>query len=254
MEAIEVKAASEPGEAWGDFNGLSSLFVLEIGNGTARQTFRFVPSTSSFQTWVPAASSCIFPAEQLTLLPSTVPRDPEVCGAQRGVGLFDGVQQVGFANTTIDTYQQLAIVGLSSGTVDAAAVFGSEYEPDVQSGADVVSVQVQTSNNWTSSSTDTPIMMDGTYNYTLPTLGLGFGTWSSDRGGEFPSFMLGMARAGQIPSSSFGYTAGASYGAFTLVCPCDEVQLFTPVTVFFILHHSIETDRSSRSTRDRFAR
>lgn len=174
-----------------------------------------MPSTSSFSTWLPGNGSCHF-ANPPT---SQIPTDPEECAVQRGVGLYNGQQSTGYVGGLSGSYQELATQYLGLGAqLDPLTLFGTDYNISALSGLDVVSVQ-HTNNSWTPPLQETPIFSIQSLYYGLPILGLGFGQWKSGTGGaSIPSFMSVMANSSEIPSRSWGYTAGAYYGECLVPC------------------------------------
>jgi hypothetical protein len=199
MEAIEVKPAEGDTEAWGVYDGIWSLFNLQIGNQTSQyQNFRFVPSTSSFQTWLPQSRSC-----------EAAP-DVASCPSSRGVGIFEDTQSQGYIANRSDSYRFFAATGMTLGAgTQPETLFGADYATAGDTGRDILRLQAR-NNTWFQASQTTTVVEDGWYNYFLPIFGIGFGEWVF-RGQTVPSFMKAISDDGTIPSRSWGYTAGASY-------------------------------------------
>lgn len=203
MSAIEVKPVAGD-DAWGDFNGLWTLFELEAGNDTQRQHFRFVPSTSSYTTWLPENGSCQDVASLITL---TI----DECAVSRGVGLYEGSQSTGWTADSSTSYRLLGISYPDLGKLPSPQdLFGAEFNQSNNVGLDFVSVQ-DANNTWVNGPRNTTVFGERQLNYVLPTLGLGIGEWLSPTGIQYNSWLKSLADRAMIPSRSWGYTAGAAY-------------------------------------------
>jgi hypothetical protein len=224
MSAIEILAAAAE-DGWGDYDGLYTLFNLQIGNDTQKQNFRFVPSTSSFTTWLPLYERCggIIP---LAANYSLFPTDLTVCAEECGVGYYDGNQNIGFNASFSTSYKELdtETMDLGSITKNPADIFGTMYDAGsaAAAGVDLVSLQVG-NNSWYQAPKRTVTFGVDSLLYILPTLGLGFGEIVSHLG-TYPSFMDTVTSTSVIPSRSWGYTAGANYRTSTspslYLCVC----------------------------------
>ena len=205
MSAIEIKAATGDAEAWGEYDGRWTLFNIQIGDDTTKQTFRAVPGTSSYSTWLPANGSC---ASAAAALGTFTVND---CAVGRGIGLLDGTQSGGYVGTSSESYRVLGISSVDLGShLQPATLFGTGYNVDADAGLDFVSVQAG-NNTFVQAAKNTTIFSDNSSFYMLPTLGLGLGEWLSPTGVLVPSFLKTLADNATIPSRSWGYTAGAAY-------------------------------------------
>jgi hypothetical protein len=208
--AIQIKAVTGVQE-WGEFDGNCTLFNLEVGNNVQRQNFRFVPSTSSFTTWLPNLQGCNVNKSES---PST-PSDQTKCAEQRGVGLYNGQQSGGFDGALSLSYNKSDIEYLDLGAdLQPTEVFGLSYNKTGLSGFDYLTMETMDNGRPTlQSSNGTTIFGYATWDYFLATVGLGFGEWKSHLTTltPIPSFMKSIADNFTIPSRSWGYTAGARY-------------------------------------------
>jgi hypothetical protein len=210
MSAIEILAAAGD-DGWGDYDGVYTLFNLQIGNDTQNQNFRFVPSTSSDTTWLPIYERC---SEILSYAASypLFPTDLTVCAKECGVGYYNGNQNIGFNTSFSTSYTELDPETMDLGsTLIPADIFGTRYDAGstAAAGLDLVSLQVG-NNSWYQAPNHTVTFGVDSLLYILPTLGLGFGQVVSHLG-TYTSFMDIVASTSVIPSRSWGYTAGANY-------------------------------------------
>jgi hypothetical protein len=222
MSAIEIMAAGDE-DGWGDYDGLCTLFNLQIGNDAQKQNFRFVPSTSSFTTWLPLYERCFIlvnSSSKYPLWPTTLDK----CAEESGVGTYEGTQNIGFNGSfNRPSYTEFEGETLDLGSsLQPADLFGQSYfGVSGVAGLDWVSLQLAGNDSWYQALNHTPIFGLDTVLYMLPTLGLGFGQYVSGLGPAYTSFMNTVSDTFVIPSRSWGYTAGAHYGkSISPPCTC----------------------------------
>ena len=178
-----------PNGGWTGNDGNWSAF--SVGVGTPPQYFGLFPSTSSSGIYVPDVAAC---AQALSWLD---------CGALRGIQTAAGSQSHGFQENISSTWDLLGIYLLNTsinlyGTMGMAAVYGRDT-------VTLLSTELQTIPRQLVGGLVTP-------NVWLGTLGLGSKPTSfSQVDGKIQSLLGSMKAKDMIPSSSYGYTAGASY-------------------------------------------
>ena len=187
----------------GDFEGNDgswSTFLISVGN--PEQNFHTLISTSSFSTWLPTAAGCEYDQD-----PSFVPSD---CPALRGVGLTNGFQSTGFDDAN-GTFKYIGIHTLDIGDdLSMTDAFGSQYNATANLGLDTLKVQNGAGSEELTSKENVPVFGLTTWNFFLPSLGIGAGYLQSTTQ-ESPSLVESLANQSLIPSRSWSYTAGASY-------------------------------------------
>lgn len=182
-EPISVDAA----EVWAGVDGSWSTFMIRVG--TPQQWFSVLPSTANQQTWVPLPEGCA----------SSVVGNISDCGDSRGVWPFESEESNGFQTNKSSTWQAIGLYELFIEEhlgIDGNGLFGYDSVGLGQSGP-VAEHQV--------------VGGVATPNYWLGLLGLGanYTNFSED---EMPSSLLRTLKdEGNIPSLSYGYTAGAPY-------------------------------------------
>jgi hypothetical protein len=202
MSAIEVRTPSSDEEAWIDYDGRWTTFNLQVGNDTQRQNFRIIPSIASYAAWLPSSSVC---QTYLDVRPDT-----DACSSSLGIGFYEGQQSHGFMDNRSSTFRGHPAGFVEVGTSDAGSLFGAEYNKEAHPGADVLRLEFRDNNNVTNP--DRSLIYSTTSElYPTAMLGLGFGETMLNNN-PVPSFMRTMSDAMIIPSRSWGYTAGASYG------------------------------------------
>jgi hypothetical protein len=196
-------------------DGKWSTFNLAVGH---TQNFRVVPSTSSFDVWLPEVQPNLSGCPPNTTSTNTT---LESCAEVRGVGQWKGVQSSGYVGTRSTTVEDGGEIGLETidlGALQANTLFGTEYGPSVVAGslwADYLQMSTSTSPSTSFTTLSrAPIFGILTNYYYLASLGLGNGTLNTTKPGvHLNSALAGMAADGVISSLSWGYTAGAYYGA-----------------------------------------
>jgi Eukaryotic aspartyl protease len=181
----------------GDFEGNDgswSTFMINVGLKDA-QNFRVLVSTSSSSTWVPLPAGC-------------GSNDPSNCPQLRGVEDFAGAKSPGYSASD---GQEIGIYALKLGTSDFSAVYGSNYTGiNATFYSDVEGLGPYSNTTPEESGS----VIAGVVSKNLFMGSLGLNTVSINLGtGDVGTFLAsyGNASQSQIPSTSFGYTAGASY-------------------------------------------
>lgn len=157
--------------------------------GTPQQWFSVLPSTTSQQTWVPLPEGCA----------SSVVGNISDCGDSRGVWPFESEESNGFQTDKSSTWQAIGLYVLFIEEhlgIDGNGLFGYDSVGLGESGP-VTEHQV--------------VGGVATPNYWLGLLGLG-ANYTNFSEEERPSSLLRTLKdEGNIPSLSYGYTAGAPY-------------------------------------------
>lgn len=203
----------QPSRSFDEHDGKWSTFFLDVGgsNTTGPQTFRAVISTSGSQTWLPNSAACSLYANFKHI--------PSDCPNQRGIGTFDAQPSTGYVANRSDT-----VSGASSGLFGASlgsyanSNLTAVYGPPFGSFAgntynDFFYLRSTSDPKNISSSQKALIISESSLWYLLPTIGLGHARTITDAGTSDPPIQA-MYNGGLIPSQSWGYTAGASYGKF----------------------------------------
>jgi len=185
-------------------DGAWSTFLIAVGNPI--QNFRALVSTSSFSTWLPTSDGCVYEPD-----PSFV---PDNCPSLRGIGLKNGFQSSGFDDAN-GTFEYIGIHTLDLGNdLSLTETFGSQYNATANLGLDTLALQNGAGSEELSPEGDVPIFGLSTWNFFLPSLGLGVGYLQSTTQ-ETASLVQQLANQSLISSSAWSYTAGASYREYT---------------------------------------
>ena len=149
------------------------------------------------------------------------------CAVQRGVGLYQGTQSAGFDGNKSTTYLDLAEIDLLSLGSDAQItdLCGKNYSVPGSAGLDYLTIEYANGSPFSSNAT-VPILGIIDWKFFLPTVGLGFGNWTSNAHWAL-SFMSDLANKFTIPSRTWGYTAGARYrksGLIRFPSPSTELE------------------------------
>ncbi|KIW00999.1 uncharacterized protein PV09_07517 [Verruconis gallopava] len=213
-------------------DGSWSTFLLSVGNPA--QSFRALVSTSSFSTWLPTPGGCTYEQD-----PSFVPTN---CSELRGVGLSNGFQSSGFQES--GTYKYIGINSLELGNdLSMTGAFGSAYNATGDLGLDSVTVQDAAGSAKLSPDANVPVFGMTTWNFFLPSLGIGDGYLQSTTQ-DTPSFLESLANQSLIPSRSWSYTAGASYRNYLgslVLGGYDEARIEGNTTTYYALPASKDT-------------
>ena len=182
-------------------DGNWSTFLVNVG--TPQATYRALVSTSSLYTWLTDAEGC----EGASGIPANC---PSLRGAPPG---SPGWQRA----TTSSTYQELGTFNFSlSSSLDVVSAFGT-LSPDGGAfnggsylGVDSVSLNADLSQGGQVNSTSSLVYGVTEPSFFLGGLGIGHGV-SEQTTGNYHSLVDLLANTSQIPSLSWGYTAGAYY-------------------------------------------
>ncbi|KAK4987320.1 hypothetical protein LTR66_007623 [Elasticomyces elasticus] len=178
-----------PSQSWDGNDGSWSTFIVRVGSPP--QDFRVLPSTEGQETWIPVPEGC------------TATGDPSNCGSLRGVMPFNGVAGSGFLVNKSSTW-------ISNGIFTLDLEYNLGYQGSGLYGFDTVGLQIENSGGL--SQTHQVVAGVASKDFYLGIFGLGpkpanFSTYSDPQ----PSFMKQLRDNNQIPSLSYGYTAGAVY-------------------------------------------
>jgi aspartyl protease len=194
-----------PAQSFMGDDGKWSTFTVAVG--TPPQNFRILPSTQVSETWVILPDGCIS-------------SDPADCQTQRGGQPFNGQAPVGFLTNQSSTWEE---IGLYSIQTEAAlngsinGVFGSDTVGlnggNSSSASGGVSLAKQTVGG---------IAAKDVF---LGVLGLSIAPSSfSSAANPIQTFLYNLYHDNLIPSLSFGYTAGASYGDSKLSLASKQIE------------------------------
>lgn len=194
----------------GQFQGSDgSWSTFKLSAGTSAQQFYVTISTLASAVWLPSPDGCAA-ASQLGVSESE-------CARRRGIQLYNGGTSLGFQSNQSSSYSDDGIQKLSltpeldSGNM--SAVYGSIYDLGATFGQDTVALSAQSGGS-SVSATDTYIAtIADPYDFTLGSLGLAFGDTQVGNS-THSTFMESIANGSSIPSHSWSYTAGASYGEY----------------------------------------
>lgn len=184
-----------PSERWDGNNGNWSSFFVRIG--TPEQDFRVLPSAAIGAVFVPGLTGC-----------SSSIGDPHNCADSRGVHNF--TYQLGFEPNASKTW-------LPEGDYGAGIATELGYAANASYGRDTVGL--------ISPNSGAPKLVDQVIGslylsqpffvgfFGLSPKAINFSDFESPR----PSYITSLRTDGQIPSISYGYTAGAIYSMFLLM-------------------------------------
>ncbi|KAK4554149.1 hypothetical protein LTR86_008676 [Recurvomyces mirabilis] len=212
-----------PSAYWDGNDGLWNTFT--VGVGTPPQNFRILPSTAGQEAWLPNPEGCA----------TANPANPGYCGSLRGALPYQGSNSSGFANNESSSWN---LIGLY--TLDAQEA-GLGYEGNGLYGFDTVMLN---GTNEAVSQTRQVVASVPDLDYWLGYFGLGpktinFTTFNQ----PIPNFMSNLVSSHQIPSLSWGYTAGAHYrnqSPASLTLGGYDTSRFTPSYISF----SMDADNS----------
>lgn len=177
-----------PSQFWDGNDGRWSTFILRAG--TPEQNFRILPSTSGHETFIPVPEGC-------------TASDPDDCGRSRGAMEFDGKQSNGFLANASTTWKPVGLYTLDLGEklgIKGNGVYGLES----------VGLMLQNSGGL---KLDAQVVAGiATKDFYLGLFGLGPKPSNfTDFDNPQPAFIRNLKDRNEIPSVSFGYTAGAAY-------------------------------------------
>jgi hypothetical protein len=197
-----------PSQQFMGVDGQWSTFTISVG--TPPQNFRILPSTQVSETWVVLPDGCIS-------------SDPSDCETQRGATTFNGQAPQGFLSNQSTTWSEIGLYQITTEEtlgINANGLFGY----------DTVGL-----NGGNGSSTGSGISLAkqtvggiATKDYFLGLLGLSIAPSSfSSASNPAQTFLENLYNDDLIPSPSYGYTAGASYGESEFALCKDGKYLLT---------------------------
>ncbi|KAK6434991.1 hypothetical protein LTR95_008826 [Oleoguttula sp. CCFEE 5521] len=199
----------KPSSYWDGNDGSWNTFIVEVG--TPQQPFRVLPSTAGQETWVLNAAGC-------------TANDPADCAYTRGA--LNG--STGYDTNSSSSWVPNGIFSLTAQeTVLGYTGNGLYGFDDATLGSDSHALSLQ----------HQVIAGIADKSYFLGQFGLGhksinFTTFTN----PLESYMTNLVGKGMIPSSSFGYTAGAAYrdqAPASLTLGGYDTSRFTPSNVSF---------------------
>ena len=174
-------------------DGLWSTFSISVG--TPPQSFRVLPSTASSETWIPVPQACQGILTNVT-----------DCNDFRGINDNNGIPSQGFQTNASTTWDTVGLYGLTS----EVNLFGGSNVGLY--GLDTVTLSSRTGASAQNVSGQV-VAGISTADFWLGSVGLGTATGNfSVKDTNIPSLLDTMRTQNLIPSLSFGYSAGASYG------------------------------------------
>lgn len=170
----------EPSGSWEGDDGSWSTFTVQAG--TPPQTFLVLPSTAALELFLPLPQGC-------------TSNDPSNCSVTRGV-----IQGSGYLVNESSTWEA---TGLFTSTLESSL----GYEVNGLYGFDTVGLDATNV-----SMTHQAVTGMAAKDFYLGLFGLGMGAidFSGSNITQF-SYLSNLASSGQIPSTSYAYTAGAAY-------------------------------------------
>jgi Eukaryotic aspartyl protease len=202
-DVVPAPLVVNPSQSFDGDDGQWSTFVVSVG--TPPQNFRVLISTQSSETWVIAPEGCT----------ST---DPSTCQSSRGGEVFNGQAAAGFLTNASSTWKEAGLY-----TLDIES--GLNYSGNGLYGYDVVGLNGGNGSSGGGLSLPNQVVSGiAAKDFFLGIFGLGVRPTSFSSGAAtVPSFMENLKTNNQIPSLSYGYTAGATYRKFisakTYPCP-----------------------------------
>ncbi|KAF2103983.1 acid protease, partial [Rhizodiscina lignyota] len=170
-------------------DGQWSTFAISVG--TPGQSFRILPSTSGSETWIPVPQGC-------------TSSDPDNCASLRGADPFNGRASSGFLTNQSSTWDE---IGLYSLDLEA----NLNYTGNGLYGYDTVALG-SPSDSSRLSVNHSVVAGIADKDYFLGIFGLGNRPLSFSSSANNSQGFLQLANdAREVPSLSFGYTAGAVY-------------------------------------------
>lgn len=181
----------DPSQEFDGNDGKWSTFVIRVG--TPEQNFRVLPAPSTGEFIIPVSEGCI-------------EDDPPNCGNLRGAYSFKGFASSGFLVNESSTWSEIGLydVGLQSNL---------NYSTNATYGLDNVGMMIQNSGGPTLSSQ--VVAGIASKDFYLGLVGL------SPKAANFSEFehpqrslITTLKDERKIPSTSYGYTAGAHYSEY----------------------------------------
>jgi hypothetical protein len=180
----------------GDFDGNDgrwSSFYINLGDdGTGiGQNFKVLIATSS----------------PITIIPGPADWCNQDCAAKRGVETFDGKPSLGFDKTASKAWKNADIFPIPLPTGYNGSINGLYGTENVGLG-ESSKTSLILAQQFVALPTDKQLFMGS--------FGLSADFVSPGKGSSQPSFLVTFAKQNQIPSKSYGYSAGASYREYSV--------------------------------------
>lgn len=194
QEVIAAPLIIAPTYEFDGDDGSWSTFAIRLG--TPPQSFRVLPANLGQEIDIPIPEGCM-----------GVLSDIDDCGDLRGANDIGDTPSRGFNYTSSETWNQTGIFALQAEEYlygpDDTALFGLE----------TVSLSKLPGGSPATTLTDQIVAGVATGNAWLGRLGLGARPASFNKQGtSIPSLLVSLKEKRLIPSLSYGYTAGQSYG------------------------------------------
>lgn len=191
----------------GRFDGIDgnwSTFKLQVGSPP--QEFRVQVSTVGQTSWLPG----YVPDNYCPWLNASYP-DPNNCQSLRGVDSTDAGTNTGYNSSLSSSFQETGTYNLSlSSDLDFPQYYGSNYSAPVVYGTDDFTLSSNAGGELTQAATPFSSVPDNVELF-MGSIGLGFGKIDLGQGATKSSLMEMLSNTSDIPSRSWGYTAGAAY-------------------------------------------
>ena len=192
---IPVPIVLSPAQSFDGADGNWSTFTVNVG--TPPQKFHLLPGTQVSETWVVLPEGCDAP-----------PTDPSNCEVLRGAEAFNGQPATGFLTNASSTWAEAGLYEIkleaNLGIDGVNGLFGD----------DVVGVNNGNGSANGVSLAGQPVAGIAAKSFFLGYLGLGITRPNfSSAAASQNTFLSNLWMDNLIPSLSYGYTAGASYGA-----------------------------------------
>jgi hypothetical protein len=192
---VPVPIALLPAQYFGGADGNWSTYIVNVG--TPPQKFKLLPGTQVSETWVVLPDGC-------------EASDPSDCETRRGASPFNGQPATGFLTNASSSWQEAGLYEIkleeNLGIDGVNGLFGD----------DVVGVNNGNGSAGGVSLAGQPVAGIAAKSFFLGFLGLGITRPSfSSAANAQNTFLTSLWMDNLIPSLSYGYTAGASYGDST---------------------------------------
>lgn len=190
---IPAPISWSPSTYWDGNDGLWNTFLVQVG--TPAQDFRILPSTAGQETWLPNPEGCT----------AADPSNPGYCGYLRGTLPVNGANSSGFQTNQSSTWDLIGLYTLDAQELELG------YSGNGLYGFDTVTLG-NGSSSAPISQTKQVVASVADPDFWLGVFGLGpksinFTTFDD----PIQNYMSGLVSSKQIPSLSWGYTAGAHY-------------------------------------------